>query len=135
MKTLKVVQGGKSALAFTFAAAAILLFSAIHLESSPQTPPSPPRITTKTLPGATIGVEYSARLEASGGTRPYEFSATELPEGLSVRPLSDVVIGKPTVAGIFSSRFMVTDSTQPMPLTATVTLKLTVAAGPAPAHQ
>ena len=68
-------------------------------------------------------------ITVSGGKRPYDYSATALPPGLAVGALKyahDTILGKPTQAGTFSPVFTVVDSTRPTPVTATITLKLTV---------
>jgi uncharacterized protein (TIGR03382 family) len=50
------------------------------------------------LPPATVGLEYSADLYATGGTPPYSFLADELPDGLSLGRDGQLA-GAPTRAG------------------------------------
>ena len=57
-----------------------------------------PAITTTSLPGGTVGVAYSHALAATG-TAPITWSASGLPNGLSVS--GDRITGTPTQAGTF----------------------------------
>jgi hypothetical protein len=84
-------------------------------------------VTTTSLLDAALTVNYSATLAASGGTTPYSWSATGLPNGLSVSPSLGAISGTPTQQGVFSVKVTVTDHDGN---TATATLGLTV--GPAP---
>ena len=53
-------------------------------------------ITTASLPGGTVGAQYSAPLDASGGTTPYTWSATGLPGGLhGLRDASFAALPRP----------------------------------------
>ncbi len=45
-----------------------------------------PQITTPTLPGGTVGTPYSATLEAKWGRAPYTWTATGVPDGLTLAP-------------------------------------------------
>jgi hypothetical protein len=60
-------------------------------------------ITTATLPAATVGTKYSARLAAQGGTTPYTWSIVsgKLPTGLTLSS-TGVITGTPTAKGTFS---------------------------------
>ncbi len=51
-------------------------------------------ITTASLPDGTVGVAYSASLAASGGVKPYTWSITGLPAGLSA-DATGVISGTP----------------------------------------
>lgn len=91
------------------------------------------KITNDSLPNATVGVDYYCVITVSGGKKPYDYAATGLPPGLAVGALKyahDTILGKPTQAGTYSAVITVSDSVQPMPITTSVTLKLTVL----PAH-
>ena len=55
-------------------------------------------ITTPSLPNGTVGTAYSASIGASGGTTPLTFSATGLPDGLSISP-AGAITGTPTTPG------------------------------------
>lgn len=65
-----------------------------------------------TLPELTKGEAYTATVTASGGTEPYEFSATGLPSGLSIDKASGKITGTvATVSGsIISAKVTVKDS-------------------------
>ena len=54
-----------------------------------------PKITTTSLPNATLGQPYSAKLTATG-SEPIEWDATNLPEGLTLN--GDTISGTPTGA-------------------------------------
>ena len=51
---------------------------------------------------------------ASGGTSPYQFSATGLPAGISINATSGQVSGTPTAGGTFNVTVNVTDSSNPV---------------------
>lgn len=60
--------------------------------------PAPPvltplAITTASLPGATQGASYAATVAVTGGTAPYAYSATGLPEGLSINASTGAITG------------------------------------------
>jgi hypothetical protein len=84
-------------------------------------------VATTSLSDGALTVPYSATLGASGGTTPYSWSATGLPNGLSVSASLGTISGTPTQQGVFSVNVAVTDHDGK---TATATLSLTV--GPAP---
>jgi uncharacterized repeat protein (TIGR03803 family) len=58
------------------------------------------RITTASLPAATVGKTYSATLAATSGTKPYTWSvySGSLPVGLTLNASTGVVSGTPTTA-------------------------------------
>jgi hypothetical protein len=64
------------------------------------------------LPSATVGLSYSATLEASGGTSPYSWSITSgsLPGGLKLDATTGVISGIPTAAGTSDFTVIVTDA-------------------------
>ncbi|TYP76430.1 choice-of-anchor I family protein [Paenibacillus methanolicus] len=86
-------------------------------------------VTTALLPGATAGKAYSAVIEAEGGTKPYTFAGSALPEGLALDPATGALTGTPTSAGSVDVTFTVTDGAQ-TPAAATKTLTLAVSAAP-----
>jgi hypothetical protein len=69
--------------------------------------PAPPRITTLTLPGGTVGLPYNQSLQATGGTGALTWilSGGSLPAMLSLSP-AGVLSGTPTNTG--TSNFTVT---------------------------
>ncbi len=94
------------------------------------TPPPPPlpflSVVTATLPGASIGRDYSASLVASGGTVPYTWSvsAGSLPNGLTLDPTTGAISGTPTTVGVSNFNVAVTDSASPTPNAATKALSI-----------
>jgi hypothetical protein len=59
---------------------------------------------------ATLKLPYDFRVSATGGTPPYAWAATGLPEGLSIDPASGSISGIPLAAGSFPTAVRVTDS-------------------------
>jgi hypothetical protein len=64
-----------------------------------------------TLPDGVVGVAYSGSLTATGGVKPYQFSASGLPPGLSAAT-DGTIGGTPTTAGSFTVNANVTDAAQ-----------------------
>ena len=64
---------------------------------------SPLTIVTSTLPGGTVGVNYSQTLQASGGTGAHVWSviAGQLPPGLTIAP-AGTISGTPIAPGSFT---------------------------------
>lgn len=93
-------------------------------------PPSPLSITTGNL-SATVGVEFSQTLSASGGTPPYSFTLTSgtLPARLTFTPATATLSGTPTAAGTSSVSFTVSDSSG---LTSGKTITITVSTATPP---
>ncbi len=92
--------------------------------------PAPLSLTLATLPGATVGVPYSAVIGVSGGTPPYACTQAGgvLPAGLNLSA-SCVVSGTPTAAGTFTLQVKATDSGNPVE---TITGPESIAVSPAP---
>src|SRR6266702_1028218 len=67
-------------------------------------------VTTNSLPGATVGVPYSATLTADGGLPPYTWSVISgaLPTGLSLDSAGNIT-GTPTAIGTFNFTVQVVD--------------------------
>jgi large repetitive protein len=87
-------------------------------------------ITPASLPGATVGNNYSSSLSATGGGAPYSFAVTAgaLPAGLNLC-LSGTLSGTPTAGGSFSFTATASDaSPAPGPFTANQAYTLSVAA-------
>jgi hypothetical protein len=80
-------------------------------------------ITTSTLPNATVSTAYSATIQAIGGTSPYTWSATELPNGLSLAA-DGKITGTPTATGSFT---LVVTATDAVSASVTANVSLTVA--------
>lgn len=86
--------------------------------------------TAPTLPNATVGTLYSQTLAAAGGTPLYSWTITQgtLPAPLTLNPETGVISGTPaaTSTGPFNFTVQVSDSTKPVPITATKAFTLTV---------
>lgn len=87
--------------------------------------------TTSPLPNATLNSAYSAMVTGTGGVTPYTWSlatGSTLPAGLMLTSGSPsaTISGTPTATGTFQFTLKVTDSTTPMPTTASATFLLTV---------
>ena len=74
---------------------AAFLYRALTNQPEPEPEPEPLAITTSALPDGQVGVTYTATLTATGGTPPYSWSATGLPDGLDIDPTSGQVTGTP----------------------------------------
>jgi alpha-tubulin suppressor-like RCC1 family protein len=61
------------------------------------------------LPAGTVGAPYSGSPQISGGTPPYRWSASGLPPGLSIDPVTGSLSGVPTTAGAYQPEFTVVD--------------------------
>jgi putative Ig domain-containing protein len=74
-------------------------------------PPSPPHITTTSLPGGTVGLAYSETLQATGGTGTlvWSLSAGSLPANLTLSP-AGTISGTPTNTGTSNFTVKVTDA-------------------------
>ena len=73
------------------------------------------RVTTTSLPSATIGSSYTAPLNVAGGTAPYKFKVKGLPKGLKASKSTGVISGtvvasKKVHPGVFTVMVTVTDS-------------------------
>ena len=91
-------------------------------------------ITTSSLPGGTAGVAYAGAVTASGGTKPYTFSASGLPGGLSINNSTGTISGTPAQSSVGTSSLAITvrDSNTYSPRSATANLQITIAASVAP---
>jgi len=59
----------------------------------------PALLLTLSAGNGTVGTAYSASATASGGTKPYTYSATGLPAGVSIDSASGAISGTPSAAG------------------------------------
>jgi hypothetical protein len=66
-------------------------------------------ITTTSLPDGTVSIAYAAALAAAGGVKPYAWSVTGLPDGLSATA-AGAISGTPTAAGKFTVSVSVKDA-------------------------
>jgi len=73
--------------------------------------PSPPTITTTSLPNGTVTQPYNRTIQRTGGTPPFTWSATgTLPASLSLNSSTGEISGTPTAAGTFNFTAQVTDN-------------------------
>jgi hypothetical protein len=89
----------------------------------------PLQITTKSpLPQGTVSFPYSVTIQATGGDGKYAWSASNLPEGLSINSTSGLISGTPAIEGTFMAVVTVSDSDQSalQPAMATFSLTITV---------
>jgi Putative Ig domain/PKD domain len=85
-------------------------------------------ITTAALPNGTVGTAYnSGALSATGGNSPYAWSATGLPNGLSINPATGAITGSPTTAGAATVNVTVTDATSPTHASTSKQFQFTIA--------
>ncbi len=92
-------------------------------------------ITTGALPNGSVNTVYSTTLAASGGVTPYTWSATGLPLGLTVNPVTGVLSGTPLQSGNFTANITVTDASSQianaqLPLAIISTLAITTSSLP-----
>ena len=96
-----------------------------NVEVKPDDDPAPvitaPTITTESLADATVYTAYSAQLEATGDT-PITWSATGLPEGLTLDAGTGAITGTPTVTGSFTIAVTATNSGGSVNKTLTLTV-------------
>jgi len=74
--------------------------------------PSPLQITTSSLPGGALNVNYNATLAAANGVSPYTWSNTggQLPPGLALQASAGQISGNPIQAGVFGFLVQAKDS-------------------------
>ena len=82
-------------------------------------------ISSTSLPNGTAGTPYSTTVTATGGTQPYHWSATGLPNNLAINSTTGDIIGTPAGTGSSSVHITVTDSSASVQ-TAVGTFTLTV---------
>ncbi|MDR2474504.1 MAG: putative Ig domain-containing protein, partial [Bacteroidales bacterium] len=94
--------------------------------------PTPPTISTTTLPDGIVGVTYSRTLEVNGaGTMTWSVTAGSLPAGLTLNSATGVISGTPTVTG--TANFTVKVSNGALP-DATQELSITIIAASSTAN-
>ena len=88
--------------------------------------PSQPSIQNSSLPGATVGVPYTASLSGTGGASPYTFSITagSLPAGLTLASTGGIT-GTPSTQGTYTFTVEIADSSA-TPATSSANFSITV---------
>jgi subtilase family serine protease len=92
----------------------------------------PLRITTTSLPAASVGVAYYSGISATGGGPPYKWSLSGLPPGLKFSKSTGAISGKPTAGdqGTYTITVVVVDTKTkakpPTQNTATATLSIAI---------
>ncbi|MGH3159031.1 MAG: putative Ig domain-containing protein [Streptosporangiaceae bacterium] len=88
-------------------------------------------VTTTSLPAATAGVYYSAKLAATGGIKPYTWSISTgaLPARLKLNAATGLISGTPAAGGSSSFTVEVTDGGSP-PAAASAVLLLSAGVAP-----
>jgi len=89
----------------------------------PVTIAAPLTVTTSNAGTGTLGVAFSAKLAAAGGTPPYVWGGSNLPAGLSLAQ-DGTLAGTPTAVGTSSFQVTVTDN---LGVTAKGTVQVTIA--------
>jgi hypothetical protein len=86
-------------------------------------------ISTMSLQSGALSTAYSASMVATGGTGPYDWSASGLPPGLSISASTGAITGTPTGSGNFTASITVTDASTPV---VSVTTSLAISIPPPP---
>lgn len=77
-------------------------------------------ISNTSLPMVAIGINYTAQINASGGSTPYTYAATGLPTGVTINTATGALSGFTNAsAGDYSAFITVTDNSTPTALTTT----------------
>jgi len=86
-------------------------------------------LTTTSLPGGQVAIDYFTQLLSSGGVGPYAWavSSGSLPAGVTLNPSTGALSGSPTAAGTSTFTVRVTDA---LGVTASRSLSLVMAAQP-----
>ncbi len=71
---------------------------------------TPITISPPGLPPAILNTPYARSFTASGGTPPYTFTSSALPPLLTLNPVSGLLSGIPTAAGVYPVTVTVTDA-------------------------
>ena len=85
---------------------------------------TPPSVRNETLPGGVVGLSYNALVQGIGGSTPYTWAASGLPQGLSINRTSGAITGTPAAIGSYTPTITLTDSygiEASMPLTIAIT--------------
>jgi uncharacterized protein (TIGR03437 family) len=98
-------------------------FDDITLGSQTPAPPPPPVITTTSVLNGTVGIPYSTTISARDGTPAYNWTATGLPDHLSINVATGVISGTPALSGTYPVMVQLTDKNK---LVATQTIQFVI---------
>jgi len=70
-----------------------------------------PIVTTSSIPDGIVQDDYSVDIDATAGVEPYSWSATGLPDGLSIEADTGEISGKPEEGGTFTPHVTIIDNT------------------------
>jgi uncharacterized protein (TIGR03437 family) len=95
---------------------------------------SPPLQISGSLSGGAVGVVYSQKLSATGGTPPYTWTVLSgsLPPGLILSSTAGTVTGTPAAAGTFTFTIQVSDSAGTTPASQQFSVVITGSNSPPP---
>ncbi len=117
--------------AFYLAFGAVAFISGLAFDSESPVKAAQPAslaVTTTALRAGRVNVSYGTAVAVTGGQKPYIFSASALPKGLTINKTSGEITGAPTAGayGNFEVSIKVTDSTKPKAQAATARLSLPI---------
>ena len=129
MNLKKLTRNSKFACVVSVLTLATSYFGGIHPALAKPVPQASSKLnlTTKSLPSATVGVEYYAVIGITGGEPPYDCSGAGLPPNLAFHDASDTLGGKANTPGTYPVVITVRDSADP-PHVVSANFKLTVVA-------
>ncbi len=90
-------------------------FSGSYWKINAAPPPYPPLHITTPCPTdePVLDESYSYQFEATGGKKPYHWTAAGLPDGMTINEFTGILGGAPTESGTFSYTITVADSQVP----------------------
>jgi hypothetical protein len=93
-------------------------------------PPATLTILTQALPDGVVGVSYSTQVNIFGGVGAHTASISSgmLPSGLTLDPATGIISGTPSAFGSFTFTFQVADSATPLPVIASQSFTIRIAA-------
>ncbi len=104
-------------------------FSGSYWVTNAAPPPYPPLHITTPCPTdePVLDEAYSYQFEATGGKKPYHWTATGLPDGMTINEFTGILGGAPTESGTFSYTITVADSQTPTPFTDSLDCEFVIA--------
>ncbi len=104
-------------------------FSGSYWITNAAPPPYPPLHITTPCPTdePVLDEAYSYQFEATGGKKPYHWTAVGLPNGMTINEFTGILSGTPTESGTFSYTITVADSQTPTPFTDSLDCEFVIA--------